>query len=79
MSVMPLFNPFFLLASGPFSGLQHSFGNLLLMIFGLVAMVSLAVTVIHVIQGEKESAKKALRWLVVTAVGFILLIVLRDL
>ena len=68
-----------LLSNSPFASLQHSFGTLLLLIFGLVAMVSLAVTVIHVMQGEKESAKKALRWLVVTAVGFSLILILRDL
>lgn len=67
-----------LLAGGAFSGLQHDFGTLLMLIFGLLAMISLAVTVIHVIQGEKESAKKALRWVITTAVGFILLMVLRD-
>lgn len=67
------------LSSSPFASLQYSFGTLLLLIFGLVAMVSLAVTVIHVMQGERESAKKALRWLIVTAVGFILIWILRKL
>lgn len=67
------------LASGPFAELQHSFGTFLLLVFGLIAMISLAVTVIHVIQGERESAKKALRWLIVTAVGFILISILRNL
>lgn len=62
-----------------FEGLRRDFATLLMLIFGLIAMISLTVTVLHVIQGEKESAKKALRWMIVTAVGFILFTVIKNL
>ena len=67
------------LSNSPFYNLQYSLGTLLLLIFGLIAMVSLTVTVIHVMQGEQDAAKKAARWLAATTVGFIIILVLRQL
>lgn len=68
-----------MLSTSPFYNLQYSFGTLLLLVLGLMAMVSLTVTVIHVIQGEQDAAKKAVRWLVATTVGFIIILILRQL
>lgn len=69
---------FSLLSDDPFSGFRAGFANVILGIFGLVLMVSLAVTIIHVIQGERESAKKMFKWVIVAAVGFVLIAVIKG-
>ncbi len=68
-----------LLDTAPFADFRHGFANVIKAILGLVAMVSLAVTVIHVIKGDRESANKMLRWLIVTVVGYILIEVIAHL
>lgn len=62
-----------------FASFRQSFAELLLALFGLVCMITLAVTIIYVVQGEKDSAKKVLRWLIVSAIGFLLISVIKAL
>ena len=62
-----------ILQSDPFAEFRASMANFLLVLLGLVAMVSLALTIVNVIQGEREGAKKAGTWAVVTAIGFVLI------
>ena len=63
----------------PFSSFRAGFASFLLALLGIVCMVTLAVTIVYVIQGEKDSAKKMLKWVVVTAIGFILIEVIKNL
>ena len=60
----------------PFAEFRSSMANFLLILMGLIAMVSLAITIVNVIQGEREGAKKAGTWALVTAIGFVLIEVL---
>jgi len=69
---------FTILSGDPFSGFREGFANVILGIFGLILMVSLAVTITHVIQGERESAKKMFKWIIVGAVGFVLIAVIKG-
>lgn len=59
-----------------FEGFREGFAHMLMLLFGLVLMVSLGVTVYHVIQGEKDSAKKMFKWIFMGAVGMILIYVI---
>lgn len=67
------------LSADPFSSFRDGFGTVILGILGLILMFSLGATVIHVIQGERESAKKMLKWVITGAVGFVLIYVLKSL
>lgn len=70
---------FTLLFDDPFSEFREGFSNVILGIIGIILMVSLTVTIIHVIQGERESAKKMLKWIIVAAVGFLLVEIVKGL
>lgn len=63
----------------PFADIRRSLGLLLMAILGIVAMVSLVIVIINVIQGDREGAKKVSVWLIATAVGFVLINFLRNL
>lgn len=65
-----------LVADDPFGDIRKSLSTLVLAVLGLVAMVSLAVVVINIIQGDREGAKKASVWFAATAVGFTLITLL---
>ena len=54
----------------PFADIRRSLASLLSILLALVAMISLVAVVIHIIQGERDAAKKASVWLIVTALGF---------
>ena len=56
-----------------FEGLQDGLWTFLLSQFILMAMVLLVRAVYELSKGEKEAAMKAVRWLVVTVVGLVLL------
>ena len=68
----------YLALDDPFRSFRQGFATFLMYVLGVVLMVSLVVTVIHVINGENDSAKKMIRWLVVAAVGLLLLAVLKN-
>lgn len=63
----------------PFESIRHGLARLLMAVLGLVAMVSLTLVIIHILQGDKEGAKKAAVWCIVTAVGFSLIAILGSL
>lgn len=63
----------------PFVEFRVGFANFLLAVFGAVCCVALAMAIIFVIQGEKDSAKKLIKWIVGSAVGFILIELIRGL
>lgn len=45
-------------------------------LIGIFGMVSLSVTIIHVLNGDREAAKKMFKWLIGCVVGFVLISVL---
>lgn len=63
----------------PFSDFRAGFATFIMAIFGIVCMVTLGVTIVYIIQGEKDSAKKMLRWVIVTAIGFAFIEVIKNL
>ena len=65
-----------LLNVDPFNEIRQSLAKLLVAVLGLVAMISLVVTVINIIQGDREAAKKAGVWLVATLMGFMLITII---
>ena len=65
------------LSSDPFVGFRQGFATVIQGIFGLILMFSLAATIVHVIQGERESAKKMITWMVAAVAGFILIEIMR--
>lgn len=69
----------FLAASDPFADMRSSLASLLQAILGLISMVALAVVVIHIVQGDRDGAKKAGVWCIVTAVGFTLISIIGSL
>lgn len=75
--MIPLY--FLPLDSDPFRGFRQGFADVMMAIMGLVLMVSLTVTVVHVIQGEQDSAKKMFKWMIVGVVGLLLIYILRSL
>lgn len=42
-------------------------------LMGIVGMVTLVVTALHIASGDRESAQKAAKWFVVFVIGFLLL------
>ena len=63
----------------PFADFRAGFATFLLALLGIVCLVTLAVTIVYVVQGEKDSARKMFKWVIVTAVGFILIEVIKNL
>lgn len=63
----------------PFADFRAGFANFILAIFGIICMVTLGVTIVYIIQGEKDSAKKMLRWVIVTAIGFAFIEIIKNL
>ncbi|MBQ8482933.1 MAG: hypothetical protein IJ504_01350 [Bacteroidales bacterium] len=68
-----------LISDDPFAYIRTSLASLLMAVLGLVAMISLALVIIHVVQGDREAAKKVSVWFMATAVGFILISILEKL
>ena len=63
----------------PFSEFRAGFANFILAVFGIVCMVTLGATIIYIIQGEKDSAKKMLRWVILIAIGFVFIEIIKNL
>ena len=55
------------------------FARVIKYLLGILAMISLVVTVIHVMQGDREAAKKMVRWTVTFVAGFILVEIISHL
>lgn len=68
-----------ILAGDPFYGFRQGFATVIQGVFGLILMFSLAATIIHVIQGERESAKKMVTWFVGAVAGLILIEIIKNL
>lgn len=62
-----------LVADDPFADFRNGFVSVVTAVLGIAVMVSLAVVVIHVVNGDKEGAQKMIKWLVATVIGFILI------
>lgn len=67
-----------LIADDPFADYRAGFVVFVKALLGVVCLVALAVTVYHVIQGERDSAQKMFKWVVVSVVGFVLVEVLQK-
>lgn len=73
----------FLLAPIPlqdfFMDFRQGFAVVLMYIFGFVLLVSLVTTAVAAFKGDRESIHKMLKWIIVGAVGMILISVLANL
>lgn len=67
------------LASDPFASLRASFATLIQALLGFILLVSLAVVIVHALNGDREAAKKVGVWMIVTVVGFILISIFKSL
>lgn len=70
---------FTVLVGDPFAGFRQGFASVIQAIFGLILMFSLAVTVVHIIQGERDAAKKMANWVIAAVVGYILITIIKNL
>lgn len=68
-----------ILAGDPFHGFRLGFATVIQGVFGLIMMFSLAATIIHVIQGDREAAKKMITWFVGSVAGLILIEIIKNL
>lgn len=79
MLISNILNIVFILQTDPFKGFRMGLANVLMTILGIGGAVALIVTVLHIMNGDRESAKKFAKWVVAMVVGFTLLLVIRDL
>lgn len=56
-----------------FSNLRLLLGNVMEIALTIVSMVTLAITSIHVMNGEKDGIQKLIRWFVISTIGLALL------
>ena len=56
-----------------FTDIRKSLASLLLVVLGIVSMIALVVVAFHIFNGDREAAKKASVWLVMTILGFTLI------
>lgn len=70
---------FIAVSADPLKGFRQGMADVILLLLGIVAMVSLVVTVIHIAQGDQEAGKKMARWLVGCVVGAIIIVVIKNL
>jgi len=73
MSMLCCFIRLLFLAADFFTDFRRGFGLFLEALFGLVLLVSLVVTVVNVINNDREGARRMIRWIILGAVGFILI------
>lgn len=62
-----------------FEAMRHSLAGLMRIILGIVAVVLLGVSTVHVVNGDQEGGKKFIRWFVGVVFGFILISVIQNL
>lgn len=74
-----ILNVIVLLQVDPFKNFREGFANVLMTILGIGGAVSLIVTVLHIMNGDRESAKRFAKWLIAMVVGYTLLLVIREL
>lgn len=63
----------------PFSEFRSGLADVLQGLFGIVLIVSVIVTVIHGIKGERDGVQKMLNWIIFAVVGFVLITVVKNL
>jgi len=59
--------------SNPFAPFFTGLAKFLEYLMGIVIMVTLVVTFIHVMNGDREAALKVAKWFAVSVIGFLLL------
>lgn len=62
-----------LAADDPFRYFRQGFADFMIAVLCIIAAVSLIVTVIHIANGDQDSAKKFAKWFVTTIVGLTLI------
>ena len=60
-----------------FAGLQGTVAEVLEIALSMVCMVTLAVVVIHIMNGERDGFQKLFRWMIISGVGVLLVEVMR--
>ena len=67
------------LEAGSFADYRVMLASVLMVVLAIVCVISLTVLAVSVFRGERESAHKLVSWVIVSAAGFALLAVIRDL
>ena len=62
-----------------FDALRRNIATVLMYVLGLAAAVTLTMIVIYIVQGDQDSAKKFAAWFAATALGFILISIIKGL
>ena len=60
-----------------FAGLQGTGAEVLEIALSMVCMVTMAVVVIHIMNGERDGFQKLFRWMIISGVGVVLMEVVR--
>lgn len=68
-----------LLEAGSFADYRAMLASVLMVVLAIVCVISLTVLAVSVFKGDKDSVHKLVSWVVVSAAGFVLLAVIRDL
>ena len=74
-----LYLPFVAASQDPFGYIRKGLARFLMVLLGIFAVVSLVVIVIQLINGDREGAKKFIKWFVCLLFGFILFTVIANL
>lgn len=68
-----------ILFEDPFGMFRLGLSRLLMAILGLASMISLAIAIVHGLEGDREGFQRFIKWFAGSVVGFIIVCIIGNL